>query len=329
MFRLACGVYVFEPCNHPSRIRDSHRIPTRSIDRMSLPPTFIFVLAAVIPAAASPITPEAYLHKRSTSPHNIGISFAIGISVLLVASIVFYLGVQRGRTGTWFCWRAPLASLSPASPSEKTHTLDTDMLKSRISSPIHMHSSALPELSPVEVQPRVAEFKSPLEEKSKLLELSATTEKAVFEMGLASPRRPPSAASMEGNSFYSSRKSSIASAYRKSLASEKTSGKIVYSTQERPSKVNSWLDRKSWFCRGAMEVEDEEKKIRGRDGTEGEGTAVLAPPLAAVMADEVEAEGRQSHMDWSGMEWLAKVYNGRKSRRLSGTKSFFISGDDK
>ncbi|KAK7180940.1 hypothetical protein DPSP01_000594 [Paraphaeosphaeria sporulosa] len=297
---------------------------------MSLPPSLLLLLVAILPAAASPITPETYLlHKRSASPHNIGIGFAIGLSVLLVASIIFYLGVQRGRTGTWFCWRAPLASLSPAPLGEKAHPINTDMLKSRISSPIQMHSSALPELSPVEVQPRVAELPSPLEEKPKFLELSATNEKAIYEMGLASPRRPPSAASMEEKSFYSSRKSSIATAYRKSFASVKTSGKSVYSTQERPPKVNSWFDRKSWFCRGAMEVEDEEKKIRGKGAAEDEDTRVLAPPPTAVIADEAEADRRQSHMDWSGMEWLTKVYNGRKSRRLSGMRSFFIAGDEK
>ncbi|KAF2445968.1 hypothetical protein P171DRAFT_277167 [Karstenula rhodostoma CBS 690.94] len=294
---------------------------------MSLPPSLLLLLAAILPAAASPITPETYLlHKRSASPRNTGIGFAIAISILLVASIIFYLGVQRGRTGSWFCWRAPLG---PISPHERAHPIDTDMLKSRISSPIQMHSSALPELSPVEVQPRVAELPSPLEEKPTFLELSATTEKAAFEMGLASPRRPPSAASIECKSFYSNRKSSIATAYRKSAASAKTTGKSLYSTQERPPNVNSWFDRKSWFCRGAMEVEDEEKKIRGRDGAEGEGASGVAPPPAAVIADRDDAERRQSNMDWSGMEWLTKVYDGRKSKRLSGMRSFFISGDEK
>lgn len=292
--------------------------------------SLLVLLVTVLPAAASPITPETYLiRERSTSPHNIGIGFAIGISVLLIASIIFYLGVQRGRTGTWFCWRAPLASLRPTSSCEKSHPIDTTKLKSRISSPIQMHSSALPELSSVDVQPRIAELPSPLEEKPRFLELSATPEKAVFEMGLASPRRPPSAVSMEGKTFYSSRKSSIATVYRKSFASAKTSGKSVYSTQERPPKVSSWFDRKSWFCRGAMEVEDEEKRIRGADKLGGAGTAVLAPPPTAVVADEAERGREESHMDWSGMEWLTKVYNGRKSRRLSGMRSFYIAGEEK
>jgi hypothetical protein len=293
----------------------------RQTDNMSLPSTLLLLLAAILPTIdASPITPETYLlHKRSSSPRNIGIGFAIALSVLIVASIIFYLGVQRGRTGTWFCWRAPLPSLGSTSP------IDTDMLKSRISSPIQMHSSALPELSPIEAQPRFAELPSPLEEKATFLELAATTEKAVFEMGQTSPRRPPSVASfsLEDKSFYSSRKSSIATVYRKSVASVKTSGKSVYSTQERPPQVNSWFDRKSWFCRGAMEVEDEEKKIRGKD------ESVIAPPPAAVVADTVEPNRTQSTMDWSGMEWLTKVYTGRKSRRLSGMRSFYIAGDEK
>jgi hypothetical protein len=279
---------------------------------MSLPPALLLLLAAILPTiAASPITPQTHLlYKRSSSPRNTGIGFAIALSVLLVASIMFYLGVQRGRTGTWFCWRAPT---------------DPDMLKSRISSPIQTHSSALPELSPVQAQPRFAELPSPLEEKPRFLELSAATERAVFEMGQASPRRPPSVASwsLEDKTFYSSRKSSIATACRKSVASVKTSGKSVYSTRERPPQANSWFDRKSWCCRGAMEVEDEEKKIRGKDD------AGIALPPAAVVVDRSELDRTQSIMDWSGMEWLTKVYTGHKSRRLSGLRSFYISGDEK
>lgn len=132
----------------------------------------------------------------------------------------------------------------------------------------------------------------------------------------------------EGKSFYSSRKSSFATAYRKSVASVKTTGKSVYSTHEKPPRVNSWFERKSWFCCGAMEVEDEEKKIRGKEGSEDVVAApIVSPPPKAVLADREEAERRQTAMDWSGMEWLAKVYNGRKSRRLSGMRNFFISDE--
>ncbi|KAL1597143.1 hypothetical protein SLS60_008725 [Paraconiothyrium brasiliense] len=300
---------------------------------MSLPTSLLLLLASILPTiTASPITPETYiLHKRSPSSRNIGIGFAIALSVLILASLIFYLGVQRGRTGTWFCWRTPISSIRPSSPAEKVQ-IDTETLKSRISSPIHMLSSALPELSPIEVQPHFAELSSPVEEKEKdkpaFLELSAT-EKAVFELGQPSPRRPPSVATLEEKSFYSSRKSSISTVYRKSMASVKTRGKSVYSTHERPPKVNSWFDRRSWFCRGAMEVEDEEKKVRGREDADvKDGSNVASPPLA-VVADTVRVEKGQSTMDWSGMEWLAKVYNGRKSRRLSGMRSFYIAGDER
>ncbi|KAJ4346617.1 uncharacterized protein N0V89_010548 [Didymosphaeria variabile] len=316
---------------------------------MSLPTSLLLLLASILPTtAASPITPETHiLHKRSPSSHNIGIGFAIAISVLTLASLIFYLGVQRGRTGSWFCWRTPIPSL-PASPTEKAQPVSTDTLKSRISSPIQMLSSALPELSPLEAQPPFAELSSPAEEKEKpkpkFLELS-TTEKGVFEMGQASPRRPPSVATVEEKSFYSSRKSSLSTVYARSVASVKTRGKSVYSTHERPPKVTSWFDRRSWFCRGAMEVEDEEKKIRGwgEDAdVEDVGSSVAAPPAAEVkdvggtvaappaagIAEPLEAHKRQSTMDWSGMEWLTKVYNGRKSRRLSGMRSFYI-GDEK
>ncbi|KAF1979825.1 hypothetical protein BU23DRAFT_549019 [Bimuria novae-zelandiae CBS 107.79] len=301
--------------------------------------TLLSLLVAFVPTATAwPIASGPQnVRKRDTSPRNVSIGFAIAISVLIFASVIFFLGVQRGRTGTWFCWREPLPSFRPCSPSENTQVIDTDTLKSRISSPLQMHSSALPELSPVEAQPRFAEL-SPMGATPKALEL-ATSEKAVFEMGLASPRRPPSVISKASKSSYSSRKSSIATAYRKSVASVKTTGKSVYSTSEKPPKVNSWFDRKSWFCRGAMEIEDEEKRMRGDEAAEGPSACTLAPPTTAVVASKNigEIEGRAT-MDWSGMEWLTKVYDGRKSRRLSGKdvdddkesgmKSFYIPGSD-
>ena len=305
---------------------------------MALASTLALLLSISVPTTlASPMPPSFHaLHKRSPSPRNIGIGFAIAISVVIFVGIVFYLGVQRGRTGTWFCWRDPL----PCPPNEKVKVMDSNALKSRISSPIHMYSSALPELSPVEAQPKFAELSpmeakpkfaelpSPLEEKSKFLELSAV-DGAVLEMGPASPLRPPSVVSTASKSFYSSRKSSVATAYRKSVASVKTTGKSVYSTSEKPPNVNSWFDRKSWFCKSALEVEDEEKKIRRKEDNVAAEPSVhnLAAPTAAVVVDRKEGEGRGT-MDWSGMEWLSKVYNDRKSKRLSGMRSFYIPGSD-
>lgn len=161
----------------------------------------------------------------------------------------------------------------------------------------------------------------------KVLELSAS-DKSVYEMGQPSLRRPSSTLSTAGKTFYSSRKSSIATVYRKSVASVKTTGKNVYSTSEKPPKVvSSWFDRKSWFCQGAMEVEDEEKRIRGKDSAEDLDVNIPEPPPPTAVVEWREGEHRGT-MDWSGMEWLTKMYNERKSRRMSGMRSFYIPGGD-
>ncbi|KAK3207811.1 hypothetical protein GRF29_96g492176 [Pseudopithomyces chartarum] len=277
------------------------------------------LLSYSLTAIASPIPTEPHtLHKRSPSPRNIGIGFAIAISLLIFASFIFYLGVQYGRTGSWLLWRHHLPT------TDKLPILDTDTLKGRISSPIQMHSSALPELSPVEAQPRFAEL-SPMDPK-KPLELSAS-EKSVYEMGLPSLRRPSSVDSSRGKTFYSSRKSSIATVYRKSVASVRTNGKSIYTSSEKPPKVSSWFDRKSWFCQGAMEVEVEEKRARGKDGVEGVDESILETPAPAAVLEWKQGE-KTDTMDWSGMEWLTRMYDERKSRRESGMRSFYIAGRD-
>lgn len=319
-------------------------------------------LSALPPTLASPIA-----SKRSPSPHNLGMGFAIALSLLLLASLTFYLGVLHGRTGTWVFWRARArAPPSLRSPSplgkEKPHPLDPATFKQQISAPVEMmHSTALPELSPIAAAgapPRYAELSSPVAPAPPPLELAAL-EKALhaYEMGPTTPRRPPSVASrtsVVSRSFYSSRKSSVASSEKSVgeargvsfLSSRKSSvatvgrgrvsvrsvksmaggrrGKSVYSCKEAPPRVGSWVERerKSWFCRGAMEVESEVKKGRGGDMEEQMASAP-APASATVVMEGGDGEKRGT-MDWSGMEWLSKVYGERKSRRLSGMRSFYI-----
>lgn len=326
-------------------------------------------LSTLPPTLASPIASNPHtLTKRSPSPHTLGIGFAIALSLLLLASLTFYLGVLHGRTGTWVFWRArappSLRSLSPLG-KEKPHPLDPATFKQQISAPVEMmHSTALPELSPIAAAgapPRYAELSSPVAAAPPPLELAAL-EKTLhaYEMGPTTPRRPPSVASrtsVVSRSFYSSRKSSVASSGKSVgeargvsfLSSRKSSvatvgrgrvsvrsvrsvksmaggrrGKSVYSCKEAPPRVGSWVERerKSWFCRGAMEVESEVKKGRGGDMEEQMASAP-APASATVVMEGGDGEKRGT-MDWSGMEWLSKVYGERKSRRLSGMRSFYI-----
>jgi hypothetical protein len=120
------------------------------------------------------------------------------------------------------------------------------------------------------------------------------------------------------------------------------------STFYRRSRFNfgdrrgSIFDRSSWFCQGAMEVEDEVR--RGRETStdtlpaypgpavirtsRGSGDSVDEKELLQAMtsvesvadAEDVEGEAkrkREPTMDWSGMEWLRGVYAERKSKLKS------------
>jgi hypothetical protein len=69
---------------------------------------FYFSLPSVssAPTLLSPHTPR---------PKKIGVYTAIGVSIVIFSAIVFWLGMRRGRTGTWYCWRNDLSPMdSPA-----------------------------------------------------------------------------------------------------------------------------------------------------------------------------------------------------------------------
>ncbi|KAF2245006.1 hypothetical protein BU26DRAFT_522704 [Trematosphaeria pertusa] len=274
---------------------------------------------ATIAAFPLPIEPRA-LSKRSPSSHDVGVGFAITISIIIFAAIVFYLGVRRGQTGTYFCWRNPPAVplRSPTSLSEKISIVDPHQFKSRISCPVPIHSSALPELSPVDVQPA-----------PRFLELSSEP-KAIYEMGQPSPRhtKRPSADRKSHFDRCSRSRSSSSSAKRYTTASRKSQSPKRHTTASRKSQSpkchtmasrksrgadrKSLFDRKSWFCKSAMEVESEAREKSPLDEDE-RGVDPPSYPGSVMLRPETEAE--RGEMDWSGMEWLRRVYVGRKSMK--------------
>ncbi|KAF2115418.1 hypothetical protein BDV96DRAFT_646417 [Lophiotrema nucula] len=132
-----------------------------------LPFVLMLIISNVI---ASPISNHR-LVTRSSKGRKVGVNFAIAISIVIFAAIVFYLGMRRGRSGSWFCWRDPSSSLPSANPS----SLD-------VSKPLPPRPRSIPRTNVIN-ENEIAEpiELSPVEAKPKFLELPGET--GVFEIG--------------------------------------------------------------------------------------------------------------------------------------------------
>jgi hypothetical protein len=320
--------------------------------------SLLYSLSALPSTNAHPLSNSKSLSKRGASPENIGLGFGLSFSVIIFACLVFYLGVRRGQTGSWAFWkkRSPPLSRSPTVLSAKFSVADPDQHsnRARISMPVPMHSTTIPNPSPVQQKEKYK--KTP-----EYLELEAATNHVIFELGENTPRRPPSSmtrksffstrtdAKSERYSFAPSRQPSTRStrSYRKSISSRKSMHSRCGSDESVPPMPTTMLGnfgRQSWFGKSARD-EDVRRAEQQRD-EEDENEAGALPPYpgptlqrverrASVYEQEEEEfitrvptsthESRktkkvESGMDWTGMEWLRKVYTERKS--VWGLKSF-------
>lgn len=157
---------------------------------MTLPFTLLLItftkLSGAIPLSSGHRV--HYLVKRSPPARKIGIGIAIGISLVIFAAIVFYLGVRRGYTGTWFCWRDPEpVSSSKASTyseySEKPVRPVPKDLRNSIGFPILKGSSVPFQPSPVddEKEHQIWELSPVSPARPRFLELP--TESNIHEIG--------------------------------------------------------------------------------------------------------------------------------------------------
>lgn len=280
---------------------------------------FLLSVATLITAHPHPAG-SGSLSKRAASSQSISLGFGITIGVIVFGIIVFYLGVRRGKSGSWLCWRA--ASPPPRSPtvlSEKISVIDTDpsLYKPRISCPIPAYSGPVSELTtPVEQYKKTPEY----------LELAAATDNVIYELGESTPRGPTSTTTR--NSFASTRTdtksgrfSLYSSAKRFSVKSPRKSMGDGRSTHERkssapPLPINnmSWFGHTGWFGKSTREMEDEEK--RGADGkdedSENEDGALPAYPGPAL----ARVERRPSTEMYQGpMEGTATLETQKKPRK--------------
>ncbi|OSS49263.1 hypothetical protein B5807_05567 [Epicoccum nigrum] len=256
--------------------------------------------------SASPLPHDHKLEKRNTTSQNVGSGFAIAICIVLLAGVFYYLGMNHERTKLWFSTRKAHAAAEP-DEDPKTST-DSRGHKRQISCPLAVSSSApiKPYDDPIEAPtPSVRCYELPIKE--------------VHEMGLPSPRKPPPRASW--------------------LSLDRKPWWLKYPEQNetresvRTSRQSTGTSRsksmRSWF-RGerGMEAVQESVPMPSPNTLLTPNTlpspAIISSPNTPTAVhlnpEPTEEEERKSHgsaltpMDWSGLDYVRKIYVGRKSR---------------
>lgn len=229
-------------------------------------------IVAALPARDSTLR----LSKRTSSGRKAGTGIAIAIAVILFAAIIFYLGMRRGQTGTWYCWRDP-PSTSSSSPitsiSEKEPPPQPRDLKDTIGFPQLQRCTVPIELSPVEAKP-----------KPTFLELPG--ESHVHELGA-----PRSWFEEKKRSWFGGR--------------ERRNGS---SSDAHPLPVTP--------KRSLYEMDAEPIHPPAYQLASNAAHRPRFPPALFLRESVGDSEGG---MDWSGIEYLKKMYTERKSVYRPGT----------
>jgi hypothetical protein len=251
---------------------------------IALPSLAALVLLTAPSALAIPAQHVHIYTKRSSSSSAVGTGFTIAISMILLAGMFFYLGMRRERAQSWRLWRAaPYTHNSPNGPytprSPREHSL-----KSSISCPLAVSSSA-----PVHPVPHPVEAADPT---VTYLELPC---KEVYEMGMPSPRRPLRATwlSLDRRPWW------ISFSERSERAS------VRENSTARTSFVRQSSARTVGTNGGRMQV--------GTTPPPAYPEAVYSCVALEGEADGVERKSNgSSFMDWTGLEYVRRIYLGRK-----------------
>lgn len=258
----------------------------------------LFLDAALALALPSSLSPTNALTRRSSRSQKVGIPIAIAICVSIIMVIVFYLGMRRGQTGTWYCWRDAEEPLSRDTDStavlpitEKRVSTSKAKIKSeRISRPMIQH------IVPI----RTSTVISPLSEAMPRLELPG--EDKIFEIGPATPRFPaPNSTPPQ-------------------IPTLPPTTRLTWRSDRRSWH---WFERRSRVARSR--ASEREKSLYELDGSSASPPpAYASPPLPPMpdraflsnergqRSDRKESEGGGA-MDWTGIEYLRKMYTMRGS----------------
>ena len=229
--------------------------------------------------SAHPLSQRHKQGKRTTANQNVGSKLAIAICIVLVAVIFYYFGMHHERTKSWLGQRSACTTNEPilddkTCPGEQRS-------KPRISCPVAVLSSApiKPDYSPVEAPtPSLHCFELPIKE--------------VHEMGLPSPKKAPPRASW-------------LSFDRKPWWSKHPE----VEGQARSARTSRTKSMRSWFKNDGGMSKSQEASIPSP------GLVETADIRACSNDAEQESKSDGSTlMDWSGLDYVRKIYIGRKSR---------------
>lgn len=303
------------------------------------------------PSAAAPI-PLVLLSQKSPTTHQVGGYLAIAFGVLLFAAIVFYLGVFRGRTGSWRFWRRnrfPDQSLSRATQRSSNVTDLRDWEKDDESETEHRWRR--PEIRVLGTSTAMMGSQNGFdgygyphmgEEARRQAQLQ--TEQMIFEAGIHTPRRAqsPAARSLRelgsapiyelGPGIRSVEQISIGSpsmmerrkrwSWRFNNASRWSASTVTQDGTARPSMPPSlYLSPANVSFPDHLDTASLPPSHRGlgtplrssnRPSAEIISTYSLGGDVASD-ADSVTTNEMGGSMNWEGLEWLKKMYRKRSS----------------
>lgn len=229
---------------------------------------------------ASPLPKYNKHAKRSTAGQNVGSGVAIAVCMVLLAGIFYYLGMRHERTMSWFGKRSPATAPSPMRDDRLLPEGPRHMRQ--ISCPVAVKSSA-----------PIKPYEEPVEAPTPSLRYYELPIKEVHEMGLPSPKKPPprvSWLSLDRKPWWLK-------------SSEDEAGRESATTSRSKSM-------RSWFKRDSSMSNVQEKAHPSPELNEAACLATLADNKEDI---ERKSDG-STLMDWSGLDYVRKIYIGRKSR---------------
>ena len=238
----------------------------------------LFILLRTI--SASPLSQHHKHAKRTIPSPNVGSGFAIAICMVLLAGVFYYLGMNHERTKSWFTKRK--LPTSPEPIREDKTVLEGQRHKRQISCPVAVKSSA-----------PIKPYDDPVEAPTPSLRYYELPIKEVHEMGLPSPRKPPPQASW--------------------LSFDRKPWWLLYPEGgERRGSASTSRSKsmRSWFKSDRTMINVQEQIGVSPDLVEAAHQAAHGNTIEEI---ERKSDG-SALMDWSGLEYVRKIYIGRRSK---------------
>ncbi|KAH6643601.1 hypothetical protein C7974DRAFT_1233 [Boeremia exigua] len=247
---------------------------------LSVPPPAFQLLIFLRAISASPLPQHHQQAKRSTTHQNIGSGFAIAICTVILACFFYFLGMRHECTKSWFNKRKAYNESTPARETGKI--TEERGHKRQISYPLAVVSSA-----------PIKPYDEPVEAPTASLRYYELPIKEIHEMGLPSPKKQPRASwlSFDRKPWW--------------MKYPESNG------QRRSARTSGSKSMRSWFKSGEnLDVTHDKDHVSSCHTTE----TVHGEERSADLIQSERKSNRSSLMDWSGLDYVRRIYMERKSR---------------